>query len=313
VKAVLGTIGHRLCERAALGLLGEADDSWAPRFDAAWDAETALAEDRHPSLGAPSRWAGHNLQKALWRGKARAACGRDLASDVQPPGSGMGVEIPLSGADGRLAGVVDVVTRREDGIEIRDLKSGRTLDDSGELSEPYKIQLLLYAVMYEETYGEWPARLVLDPILRDPIDVVPDRAEALRYRRAVLEEMDRFTAAVEAGKAESLAHPSPVVCRFCRHVLRCSAFWRAATPSWNASPRALRGTVTGVIPGTATISVTGGTIPTGSWDMGGVAGLDITVGEIVEVLHFEWRGEGRLARSEETVWRAETPSDQAES
>jgi hypothetical protein len=216
----------------------------------------------------------------------------------------------LSGAEGRLAGIADVVIRRGDGIEIRDLKSGRTLDDSGELAESYKIQLLLYAVMYEESYGEWPTRLVIDPILRDPIDVVPDRGEALRYRGAVLEEMDRFAAAVEAGRPESLARPSPGVCRFCRHVLRCSAFWRAATPSWNGSPRALRGTVTEVIPGTATISVSGGTIPAGLWDVGGVAAVDINVGDTVEVVNFEWRGEGRLAHSEGTEWRAIPPFDQ---
>jgi hypothetical protein len=221
------------------------------------------------------------------------------------------VEVPLSGADGRLAGVVDVVTRREDGIEIRDLKSGRTLDDSGELSESYKIQLLLYAVMYEETYGEWPVRLVIDPILRDPIDVAPDRGEALRYRRSVLDEMDRFASAVEAGQLETLARPSPDACRFCRHVLRCSPFWRAATPGWNASPRALRGTVTALVPGTATIFVTAGTIASGSWDIGGVASLDLTVGETVEVVNFEWRGERRLAHSEETGWLADAarPTD----
>lgn len=303
VKAVLGTIGHRLCERAALGVLGQPDNSWIARFDGAWDIETGLAEDKFPSLGAPARWPGHNLQKALWRGKARAACGkRHAVPDFEPAGPGIGVEVRLSGADGRLAGTADIVIRHEGGIEIRDLKSGRTLDASGELSEPYKIQLLLYAVMYEETYGEWPVRLVIDPITRDPIDILPDRGEAYEYRRAVLDEMDSFAAAVAAGRLETLARPSPEVCRFCRHVLRCAAFWRAASPTWNASPRALKGRVTGLIPGTATISVTGGTIPTGSWEIGGVGGMEIAIGESVEVFNFEWRGEGRLARSEETEW-----------
>ena len=56
VKALLGTIGHRLCERSALGLLGGPDAEWDARFDLAWLEELERAAQRYPELGEPARW-----------------------------------------------------------------------------------------------------------------------------------------------------------------------------------------------------------------------------------------------------------------
>ena len=199
--------------------------------------------------------------------------------------------------------MADIVVRHGDDVEIRDLKSGRTLNDAGEVSEAYRIQLLLYGVMYEDSFGVWPTRLVIDPLARNPIEVDADRREAIRYRRAVSDAMDAFDAAVTTGTTESLANPSPDTCRFCPHVSRCRPFWSAANKGWSGVPRALAGTVIGVVPGAATVAVSAGTIDYGSWTIGGIGLIDVAVDDFVEVIGFEWRSDRRIAIGEGTTWR----------
>jgi hypothetical protein len=302
VKAILGTIGHRLCERAALGPSADADPDWDSRFDAAWAEEADHALERYPELGPTRSWAGFNLQKALWRSKARGVAGsvgpapEGPAPDVrqeQMPDSG--VEVRLSSADGKLVGTADVVTRHGDRVEIRDLKSGRTLDEAGDVSEPYRIQLLLYGLMYEDSFGLWPSRLVIDPIVRPEVEIEPDHAQAIRYRATVLDAMSAFEGALSSGDIESLAKPSATTCRFCPHVSRCRPFWSVANRSWEGMPRALIGTVSDIFPGTAVISVTGGTIDHGIWTIGGIGDVDLRIGDLVEIASFEHRGDRKLA------------------
>ena len=54
--------------------------------------------------------------------------------------------------------------------------------------------------------------------------------------------------------------------------------------------------MTDVVPGTAVVAVSTGTIDYGSWTIGGIRDLDVAVGDLVEVVGFEWRSDPQAGR-----------------
>lgn len=305
-KALLGTIGHRVCELAGKGKLGRVDAGWDERFVDAWRAVTVYTESRHPAQGPALRWPGYNLQKALWKTKAREVSTRTPVGKLPLDDPSQGPEIRLRSLDGRLSGVADVVSRRGDEVEIRDFKSGRVLAGTGELEPAYRSQLLLYGVMYEDMFGIWPKHLVIDPLVRPAIEVPADRLEAHKVVGDVYEAMNLFNAAIEGQTLRSLAAPAPGTCTFCSHTLRCEPFWRRVDPSWDGRPRAVAGHVAATRPGTITLSIERGSVAPGSYELGGVPpSVDIGVGTFVRVSGFEFRPQDRFAVGPETViWPA---------
>lgn len=301
-KALLGVAGHAVCESAGKGLLGATDESWNERYGACWDAELRALSEEASSLGPPERWPGHNLQKALWRNRAREISQRAvLRRPKRVDDPSQGVELELEGYDGRLRGKADVVLRDGDLVEIRDFKSGRVLAETGELSDGYKVQLLLYAALYEQNFGIWPYRLVIDPLVREPVLVEPDQLAARRAVEETLAGVARFNTALEEGTLESLAQPSRDVCRFCPHTMRCEPFWHAVNPSWGGRPPALVGSIVERRPGTIQLTVHAGTIDLGQWLLGGVSEEKVTaLTAKVRVVNFERRRDNRLACGERT-------------
>jgi PD-(D/E)XK nuclease superfamily len=301
-KALLGTIGHRVCEAAGKGRLGPVDDGWLARFDAAWKEQKERIAAGNLEHGEPERWPGYNLQRALWRNKAKEVSARTPIELFGSPDPSWGPEVPLVSGDGLLKGVADVVIKRGDEVEIRDFKSGRVLAETGELAAPYRAQLLLYGAMYEEMYGSWPSRLVIDPLVRAPIEVPADRVEAHSIVKAVSDAVRAFNEGIDHGNLVGLAKPSPGVCHFCAHTLRCDPFWQLVDASWAGHPRAFGGRVIDSEPGVLVIEVSRGSIAPGQWRLGGVpADAAVPIGSSVRVHGFEMRPDGGLAFGPGTV------------
>ena len=307
-KAVLGTVGHRICELAGMGKLGDVDAGWNGRFEHAWQLEMMQAQTRNITFGPAERWPGYNLQWALWKIKAREVTARTPIDILRVDDPSQGPEVRLKSRDGRLVGVADVVIRREGGVEIRDFKSGRVLAHNGELEPAYRSQLLLYGVMYQEMFGIWPKRLVIDPLVRQPIDVPADPLAAETVVADVYAAMDAFNAAVEDETLDSLAAPAPGTCTFCRHTIRCEPFWRHVDPSWNGQPRAVVGYVSATSPGTITLAVVGGSVMPGAYHLGGVPeSVQVAAGTLIRVAAFELRNADRFAFRPGTAIRLAGP------
>lgn len=298
-KTVLGTVGHKVCELAGEGALGPVDDGWDDRFDEAWDAELERCAAEHPALGPPEAWPTTILDQELWRTPARHAAlnrGQTTVSTASSNSLRTGREVVLKGFGGRLIGVADVIL--PDGIgsvEIHDFKSGRVLGESGELLDAYRRQLLLYAALYHDEHGVWPSKLMIYPLTRGPIKVEPDQVEARRLVEETLREVAQFNAAIEAGTTAQLARPAPYACRFCAHLQRCEAFWKAADPSWEGRPPALAGEVIEEDVGAIYVTVSDGTVHVGEVRVGGIGRSNARVGDRVRVTWFERRSAGEVA------------------
>lgn len=299
-KAILGSIGHAICDFAAKGKLGTPDDNWDARFASAWErkADTALGDN--PDLGEAASWPGYNLQRALWKRMAfkLSALWWEIEQD---PDRELESEVELTGFDARIGGSADLVIRHGSEVEIRDLKSGRVLAAEGEVSPAYRRQLQLYGVLYEETFGVWPARLLIDPLIRDPIEVSADRLQARRLADATLRALENLNTATAEGRLRRLASPKPEICRFCSHPIRCEPFWRKVTPDWSERPRALSGKIASIRPGSLVILVDRGSIPPGEVTIGGVPIIgEADTGDRISVVGYERRPHNRIVVGDNT-------------
>jgi RecB family exonuclease len=311
-KAVLGVIGHKVCEAAGKGRLGQADEAWRDRFDARWGLEVSAAARAFPNLGEPEGWPGYNLQKVLWRNAAHQVTQRAESWEARGDEDvGPSYEVPLQGFDGRIRGSADAILRRGDQVEIRDFKSGRLFaDNSTELKATYRLQLLLYAALYAESFGRWPTKLAIDPLTRPSIEFEVDQIEAKRAVQKTLLAMDQFNEALEAGRLQELARPNDQTCRFCNYVLRCEPFWRRVNATWEGSPRAASGIVVTVQPGILELRIDTGSILPGTWVLRGVpAWGQIPVGSRLWLTGFDIRSEWTLACNETTVLQRVSPAD----
>lgn len=169
-----------------------------------------------------------------------------------------GVEVWLESEDGLLGGFVDRILAGKQGIELLDFKTGAVTErETGDVKVGYEIQLLLYAGLYYENRGEWPALLTLINLAGVRHDVPLDTGricQLMDEARARLGEINELIAS--GAPPESLAKPSPAACAFCRFRPACKEYWkkRVLSPEW---PVDVLGTLIGVtILGNGTLFLT---------------------------------------------------------
>ncbi len=237
-KAWLGTAYHEV-----LAAAGEqrsnaaADDVWEQAVGEQHERAEAHPLDR--LFGAPHRWPGYHLIRAMALMRAQEVAGEGEAAEANagtpPAGDGHaanGHERWLTAAGGRLVGRPDLL--RDDAVI--DYKTGDVFEhgEADVVKASYVRQLQLYAFLVKESTGRWPTRGVLLPMEGVPVGVELDPAGCERVAAEALELLDEYNGAVSgtAGVPE-LATPSPETCRWCPFQLVCPAFWAAADSSWS--------------------------------------------------------------------------------
>lgn len=241
--AILGHITHTLMEEAGKG-------RWqAPRRDlieARWEelareAERKMSESwltRHlvPLRDAIADYEVRRL-RAISAAHALACSHPEAAVIAGDQSKGYGYELRVRSRDGLIAGTIDAVIPSAAGPVIRDYKSGIIREVGGEpgrqdLRGDYVLQLKLYAVLYAETFGCWPARLELVPVSGHPIEVPFDPRECWQLAseaRATLQRVNEII--TRAGNNLEtvilLADPSPLACGACLYRPSCPAYWKA--------------------------------------------------------------------------------------
>jgi len=134
------------------------------------------------------------------------------------------VEIPVQSKDGLLTGRIDYEERLPNGcVRLIDYKSALRAD----LPERYERQLQLYALLWHETFGEWPEEaLVVYPLTGMVHKVAVDPAICQKVGHEARQIAQKLQ---EGFSAERLASPG-TVCTVCEFRPWCRPFWM-----WQAS------------------------------------------------------------------------------
>jgi len=156
----------------------------------------------------------HKQQRADMPIKGATSMGTNVSGEF------VVVEIPVQSRDGLLMGRIDYAERLPNGgVRLIDYKSALRAD----LPERYERQLQLYALLWHETFGEWPAEaLVVYPFTgaTHKVAVNPGICLQVGYEaRQIVQKLQ------EGLSAEHLASPG-TVCTVCEFRPWCRPFWR---------------------------------------------------------------------------------------
>ena len=227
---LLGTIAHRVLEKART--VSKDSEDLRTQAKAIWDKTAAEIEielrssplDRY--LLPITRWRKYYRRRAQTIRRFEDIIASRGMSETQI----VAIERKFDNVTDGFTGKPDVILRKENGLVIIDYKSTELSDDSEireEKIESWKQQILFYASMVKEEFGEWPVsgeiRLLDKEIISVPID--PEKVKALSAEARTLKE--DYNAKVEMGVSHSqLAQYSVDNCSFCEFKGSCDTFWR---------------------------------------------------------------------------------------
>jgi hypothetical protein len=165
---------------------------------------------------------------------------QNRSPSTRPKSGDSATEARIASGDGLIVGRLDRVTWEAGALVVADIKTGAIDTTPGGVRPEYKLQLMLYAFLIHEKFGEWPRSLRIIPLTGDPIDLPFDSNEVIAIASAVkltLARANELIARVRQRQSDekSLAAPSPDACRFCRFRLTCDAYWQARQTSSESS------------------------------------------------------------------------------
>ncbi len=141
-------------------------------------------------------------------------------------------EMRVKSRDGLIGGTIDAVIRTEEGIIIRDYKSGPVLEsdeqNESQLKKIYQTQLKMYAALYAESFGDWPTSLEVVPLSGTAHEVDFKKEECLNLLDEAKNSLQELNTKVSKYPNELLpsllANPSPTACAFCQFRPGCTPY-----------------------------------------------------------------------------------------
>ena len=228
--ALLGTIVHRVLEKARS--INRDSGDLRTQAEAMWDKTVGEVEEQLQTspldkyLLPIRKWKKYYLLKHRTILRCEEIASSHGTSETQVIAS----ERKFDSVRDGFTGKPDLILRRENGLVIIDYKSGELPDDSESREEKIALwqqQILFYAAIVKEEYGEWPAdgeiRLLNKEII--PILIDPQKVKTIVENAQALKEKYNAQIAAEASHSE-LAQYSVDNCRFCEFKGVCDTFWK---------------------------------------------------------------------------------------
>ena len=261
-KARIGIVAHKLIAESGQGQLQPDKDAINARWgELVEDTQAEMSASPLEMHLAPLEHSVPDIEVRRIRAIQRAFEIANGRGPTQPRNQShllaprYGHEIRVQSSDGLIRGTIDAAIRTDHGAVIQDYKSGPIMESDGEndvkLKETYQTQLKMYAALYAESYGEWPASLELVPLSGERQEVVLETAECsnlLNQAKAALQDLNTKIATYPSESLPSLlASPSPPACGFCQYRPACKPYQAATTRTTGGEwPLDVLGVVKGV-------------------------------------------------------------------
>ena len=227
--ALLGTIVHRVLEKARS--INKDNQDLRTQAETIWDNTVGEVEEQLQTspldefLLPISKWKKYFLLRERTIRRCEDIVSTQGISETQVIAS----ERKFDSVRDGFTGKPDLILRRENGLVIIDYKSGELSDDSESREEKIALwqqQILFYALIVKEEFGEWPVsgeiRLLNKEVIPIPID--PQKVKTIVENAQALKENHNTKIAAEVSHSE-LAQYSVDNCRFCEFKGVCNTFW----------------------------------------------------------------------------------------
>lgn len=144
----------------------------------------------------------------------------------------IGREVWLQNSSGTVGGKVDCIEFNENGIVLKDFKSGAIIDgEDGSIKEQYIEQMKLYAALYFEEEKVWPKTLSLIGMGGETANIPFTTDECVHLLRSAEDQLNKVNTAIDENQdalsslGGILATPSILECRFCTWRPGCMTYW----------------------------------------------------------------------------------------
>jgi len=234
-SARCGTVIHRIIEAAAKRRINEEDD-----FEECWNRYIMIEEkemvdswiERHlvPLKKSTAKYELKKYQCLLAIknvfNKTRSHVAYDLINRISN-------EIWLETQDKIVGGLVDAIISTNTGDIIIDYKTGSItkLNRNYEsVQEIYKIQLQLYAAIYNSAFGIWPISLQIAGIDGTSYEIDFDQKDCTSLLNEAYHIVTEINSMIADKKNLSeindlLSSPSPETCRYCLYRPACKSYF----------------------------------------------------------------------------------------
>jgi CRISPR/Cas system-associated exonuclease Cas4 (RecB family) len=236
----LGIVAHAVTERVLTGDWTTTDDDAMQRIGEIWIEEVSKQEKEMVSRWTPAKppqpeeWPGYFLTRTRTiRRLIRYVADKSKASiDSRFPRTTIYIEHPLMDPVSGLYGRPDRVDRTSSGIRISDLKTGLNQQSA---TDAQRRQLLLYAILIQRNFSEWPTAITIEsasgetwPVAFSPEDAEKVLSEVLAAVEAYNRDLDLVDAAVPAN-------PGKDTCHWCPYRVVCDPYWETLSVEWEHS------------------------------------------------------------------------------
>ena len=131
----------------------------------------------------------------------------------------------LESKDSKIGGRADLIVLSDLENKISDYKTGKILQEEGDIKEVYSTQLKLYAYLFKETYDKYPDILTIIDLEKTeyPIEFSSEECEELAVRSK--EILSRINENVIKGDLSKIANPNIDNCSRCLYRPACEYYW----------------------------------------------------------------------------------------
>jgi len=234
----LGNVAHAVFDRVLKQPIAAADEAGiSSELSEIWTEETSKEQAElidawrpaHPPE--PEEWPGYQLTRTrtLRRLERRVIDYRLAAQSGKPSMNSVDSERALEDSVSGLYGRPDRVDQTPNGIRLADLKTGL---NQHEPTDAQRRQLLLYAVLVQRNFKQWPIALRIESSSGEswPVEYSPQDAE--RALAEALVAVQDYNQNVDRDGATNNALPSCENCRWCPYRGVCSPYWDALSVEW---------------------------------------------------------------------------------
>lgn len=230
-EARIGSVAHKVLEYAAKGILRTEES-----IQQTWNSEVQYIENimnrselDRSLIPLEKSSKNYDIKKYQTSIIAKRIINY-FPSETTYTGNKPKIETTVRSTDGKVIGKIDLIRSSSDGIQIIDYKTGiiaRQEEKQTVIKEEYKMQMLLYAALYQSTYNVWPKLLTLISLDGNEHNIDYKPEDALRLLREASSILDKTNKIITEGKPfEELGSPSPVHCKYCIFRPACKIYWK---------------------------------------------------------------------------------------
>ena len=224
-SASYGTVLHKMLELISIGAVRSVE-----RFEEVFTAEIAdmekklIASGWHMLVPLYQHVKDFTMRKIMIRDQISPERKTPFSDSVKQNRT----EQWLVSNDGLVGGLVDLISERDDYVEIIDFKTGPVTDQVYSdargtlLKEDYTDQLKLYAYLYFEQKGRFPDQLSLIDIAKQKYVVKFSPEECIAIFAEAKQVLGRANRAVETGVF--FPNPTERNCRYCLYRPGCEVY-----------------------------------------------------------------------------------------